>query len=82
RKIYALGGNREYASRIGISVLKMQLFVYGYMGLMYGAAGVVQTWTVMTIAPDSIQGYELALLAEVTLGGTSLLGGSGTLPGT
>lgn len=39
RKIYALGGNRESASRIGFSVLKLQLFVYGYMGLMSGAAG-------------------------------------------
>lgn len=51
RKIYALGGNRESASRIGFSVLKLQLFVYGYMGLMSGAAGVVQSWTVMTVAP-------------------------------
>lgn len=45
------GGNRESASRIGFSVLKLQLFVYGYMGLMSGAAGVVQSWTVMTVAP-------------------------------
>ncbi|EES3147296.1 ABC transporter permease [Escherichia coli] len=74
RKIYALGGNRESASRIGFSVLKLQLFVYGYMGLMSGAAGVVQSWTVMTVAPDSLLGYELTVLAAVVLGGTSLLG--------
>ncbi|MEN1479859.1 ABC transporter permease, partial [Pseudomonas aeruginosa] len=73
RKIYALGGNRESASRIGFSVLKLQLFVYGYMGLMSGAAGVVQSWTVMTVAPDSLLGYELTVLAAVVLGGTSLL---------
>ncbi|MBZ4341158.1 hypothetical protein LAM87_23060, partial [Mycobacterium tuberculosis] len=42
RKIYAMGGNRESASRVGFSVLRLQLFVYGYMGLMSGAAGVVQ----------------------------------------
>lgn len=82
RKIYALGGNRESASRIGFSVLKLQLFVYGYMGLMSGAAGVVQSWTVMTVAPDSLLGYELTVLAAVVLGGTSLLGGRGTLTGT
>lgn len=69
RKIYALGGNRESASRIGFSVLKLQLFVYGYMGLMSGA-------------PDSLLGYELTVLAAVVLGGTSLLGGRGTLTGT
>lgn len=58
RKIYAMGGNRESASRVGFSVLRLQLFVYGYMGLMSGAAGVVQAWTVMTVAPDSLLGYE------------------------
>ena len=82
RKIYAMGGNRESASRVGFSVLRLQLFVYGYMGLMSGAAGVVQAWTVMTVAPDSLLGYELTVLAAVVLGGTSLIGGRGTLTGT
>lgn len=76
------GGNRESASRVGFSVLRLQLFVYGYMGLMSGAAGVVQAWTVMTVAPDSLLGYELTVLAAVVLGGTSLIGGRGTLTGT
>ena len=79
RKIYAMGGNRESASRVGFSVLRLQLFVYGYMGLISGAAGVVQAWTVMTVAPDSLLGYELTVLAAVVLGGTSLIGGRGTL---
>ncbi|MBG6241667.1 MAG: ABC transporter permease [Candidatus Symbiopectobacterium sp. Dall1.0] len=82
RKIYALGGNRESASRLGFSVLLMQWFVYGYMGLMSGVAGVVQSWTVRTVAPDSLLGYELTVLAAVVLGGTSLVGGRGTLIGT
>jgi simple sugar transport system permease protein len=82
RKIYAMGGNRESASRIGFSVFGLQLFVYGYMGLLSGAAGVVQAWTVMTVAPDSLLGYELTVLAAVVLGGTSLIGGRGTLAGT
>lgn len=82
RKIYALGGNRESASRLGFSVLLLQWFVYGYMGLMSGVAGVVQSWTVRTVAPDSLLGYELTVLAAVVLGGTSLVGGRGTLSGT
>lgn len=82
RKIYALGGNRESASRLGFSVLLLQGFVYGYMGLMSGVAGVVQSWTVRTVAPDSLLGYELTVLAAVVLGGTSLVGGRGTLIGT
>ncbi|MGR6980448.1 ABC transporter permease [Testudinibacter sp. P27/CKL/0425] len=82
RKIYALGGNAEAASRIGFSLLKLHLFVYGYMGFVSGIAGVVQSYTVQTVAPDSLLGYELTVLAAVVLGGTSLIGGKGTLSGT
>ncbi|MFY9995340.1 MAG: ABC transporter permease [Leclercia sp.] len=82
RMIYAMGGNREAASRMGFGILKMQLFVYGYMGLMSGVAGVVQSATVLTVAPDSLLGYELTVLAAVVLGGTSIVGGRGTLLGT
>ena len=82
RMIYAMGGNREAASRMGFGIFKMQLFVYGYMGLMSVVAGVVQSATVLTVAPDSLLGYELTVLAAVVLGGTSIVGGRGTLLGT
>ncbi|NDL63653.1 ABC transporter permease [Acerihabitans arboris] len=82
RKIYAMGGNREAASRLGFGIFKLQLFVYGFMGLLSGVAGVVQSYTVMTVAPDSLLGYELTVLAAVVLGGTSIVGGRGTLLGT
>jgi len=82
RMIYAMGGNREAASRMGFGIFKMQLFVYSYMGLMSGVAGVVQSATVLTVAPDSLLGYELTVLAAVVLGGTSIVGGRGTLLGT
>lgn len=82
RMIYAIGGNKEAASRMGFGIFKLQLFVYGYMGLMSGVAGVVQSATVLTVAPDSLLGYELTVLAAVVLGGTSIVGGRGTLLGT
>ncbi len=82
RQIYAMGGNREAASRLGFSIFRLQLFVYGFMGLLSGVAGVVQSYTVMTVAPDSLLGYELTVLAAVVLGGTSIVGGRGTLTGT
>ncbi|CNF99573.1 putative branched-chain amino acid transport system permease [Yersinia enterocolitica] len=82
RQIYALGGNQEAASRMGFSILKLQLFVYGYMGFLSGIAGVVQSYTVLTVAPDSLLGYELTVLAAGVLGGTSIVGGRGTLTGT
>lgn len=54
---------------MGFSILKLQLFVYGYMGFLSGIAGVVQSYTVLTVAPDSLLGYELTVLAAVVLGG-------------
>lgn len=82
RQIYAVGGNEEAASRIGFSILKIQLFAYGYLGFLSGIAGVVQSYTILTVAPDSLLGYELTVLAAVVLGGTSIVGGKGTILGT
>ncbi|MEX3070980.1 ABC transporter permease [Vibrio alginolyticus] len=82
RQTYAIGGNHEAASRVGFSTLKVQLFAYGYLGLLAGIAGVVQSYTILTVAPDSLLGYELTVLAAVVLGGTSIIGGRGTLLGT
>ncbi|MBF0752385.1 MULTISPECIES: ABC transporter permease [unclassified Pasteurella] len=82
RKIYALGGNKEATTRMGFNLLYLYLVVYGYMGLMAGLAGVVQSYTVQSVAPDSLLGYELTVLAAVVLGGASLSGGKGTLSGT
>lgn len=82
RKIYALGGNQDATSRIGFNILKLHLFAYGYMGFMAGLAGVVQSYTVQSVAPNSLLGYELTVLAAVVLGGASLSGGKGTLSGT
>ncbi len=82
RQIYAVGGNQEAASRVGFSILKVQLFAYGYLGLLAGIAGVVQSYTILTVAPDSLLGYELTVLAAVVLGGTSIVGGKGSLLGT
>ncbi|WP_273402715.1 ABC transporter permease [Actinobacillus porcinus] len=82
RKIYALGGNQDATSRMGFNILFLQLLAYGYMGFMAGIAGIVQSYTVQSVAPDSLLGYELTVLAAVVLGGASLSGGRGTLFGT
>lgn len=82
RRIYALGGNKDAAARIGFNILKLHFFAYGFMGFMSGLAGIVQSYTVQSVAPDSLLGYELTVLAAVVLGGASLSGGKGTLLGT
>jgi len=82
RGIYALGGNPVSAKRVGFNILRLQLFVYGFMGWLSGIAGVVLTLLVQSVAPNSIVGKELDVLAAVVLGGASLIGGVGTLGGT
>lgn len=81
RQIYAVGGNADAASRIGINLFGINLFVYGYMGALAGIASVVQTQITQSVAPNSLMGFELTVLAAVVLGGTSMTGGKGTLFG-
>ncbi|BCQ35904.1 MULTISPECIES: ABC transporter permease [Erwinia] len=82
RQIYAMGGNRESASRLGINLRGLHLAVYGYMGVLAGVAAVVQAQTTQSVAPNSLVGFELTVLAAVVLGGASMSGGRGTLTGT
>jgi simple sugar transport system permease protein len=82
RQIYAMGGNPEAAKRMGFNLLGLHLFVYCYMGFLAGIAGLVQAQLVQTVAPNSMVGRELEVVAAVVLGGASLAGGAGTLLGT
>ncbi len=82
RGIYALGGSPEAARRVGFDILGMQMFIYGFMGLLGGIAGFVHGLEIGAAEPNSIVGHELDVIAMVVLGGASLFGGTGTLPGT
>jgi simple sugar transport system permease protein len=81
RQIYALGGNPEAASRVGINILRVQVFVYGYLGFLSGLAGFVQAHRVHQAVPTAMFGTELNVLAVAILGGASLVGGMGTMGG-
>jgi simple sugar transport system permease protein len=82
RRIYALGGNADAAARIGFDVFRLNLLVYGYMGLVAGLASLVQAQNAQSVAPSALVGRELDVLAAVVLGGASLTGGAGTVLGT
>src|SRR5262245_54184756 len=81
RQVYALGGNPEAASRVGIDVPKVQLFAYGYLGLLAAIAGIVQAGRVHQAVPTAMNGEELSVLAVAILGGASLVGGIGSTGG-
>jgi simple sugar transport system permease protein len=82
RQIYAMGGNPDAARRLGFPVVRLQVFVYGYMGFMAGVASMAQAQFAQSVAPTILVGKELDVLAAVVLGGASLLGGVGTVLGT
>ena len=81
RQIYAFGGNPEAANRVGIRILRLQLFVYGYLGFLAGLAGFVQAHRVHQVVPTAMFGTELSVLAVAILGGASLAGGLGSMSG-
>ena len=82
RQIYALGGNREAAQRLGFNVFRLNLLVYCYIGLTAGVASLTQAQLAQSVAPTVLVGKELDVLAAVVLGGASLSGGVGTVFGT
>lgn len=81
RYAYAIGGNREAARLSGINIRNMIFMIFVLMGFLSGVAGVVLASYVGygTIAAGT--GYELDAIASCILGGTSTLGGIGTIPG-
>lgn len=82
RKIFALGDNQEAARRAGVRIFGIQLFVYAFMGLTAALGSGIQAYIVQNVAPNSLLGREMDVLAMVVLGGASLTGGKGTVTGT
>lgn len=81
-QVYALGGNAEAVRRLGLSIPKLMIFAYGYLGALSGLAGLLQVYRVKEVVPKALYGLELQVLAAVVLGGASLMGGKGTVLGT
>jgi len=82
RYIYAVGGNAEAARLAGVRVAAVLLFVYTTSGALAGLGGVVMASQLRSGAPTYGLMYELYVIAAVVVGGTSLSGGEGTIPGT
>ena len=81
RYAYAIGGNREAARLSGINIKKNIFTVFVLMGLMIGVGGVVLASYVGYGTIAAGEGYELDAIAAAILGGTSPLGGVGTIFG-
>ncbi len=81
RYVYAIGGNQEATRLSGVNIKKNVFNVFILMGLLSGVAGIVLT---AYVAAGTIGGginYELSAIAACVIGGTSLMGGEGTIVG-
>ncbi|HEX3208188.1 MAG TPA: ribose ABC transporter permease [Geminicoccaceae bacterium] len=81
--IYAVGGNPAAARLSGIKVWLILLFVYMTSGFLAGLGGILSA--ARTFSANGAQlglAYELDAIAAVILGGTSFVGGIGTIIGT
>jgi ribose transport system permease protein len=78
---YAIGGNEEAARLSGVRVRLHKTAVYGVAGLMSAATAVLLTARLNSAQPTAGIMYELDAIAATVIGGTSLMGGEGTLIG-
>ncbi len=82
RSLYMMGYN-ELASRFsGVPVDRYKLIIYTFSGFMSALAGYIYTSRVSGTRADMGTGLELDVIAAVVLGGTSILGGTGSITGT
>ncbi len=82
RGIYALGGDPVATERAGFNVRGSQFFIFCFVGLLSGVAGVLHSTYMRNANPFDLVGLELMVIAAVVLGGASITGGRGTVFGT
>ncbi|WP_230130117.1 ABC transporter permease [Bacillus sp. CECT 9360] len=79
---YAIGGNEHAAKIAGINVDRYLILIYMYAGLLSAIAGMMLTARISVGQPSMGVSFELDAIAAAVIGGTSLTGGVGTIPGT
>jgi simple sugar transport system permease protein len=82
RYVYAIGGNEQAARLSGVAVDRVKIAVYALSGFLACLAGVLYTAQYRQGKPDAGVGMELDAIAAVVIGGTSLMGGKGSIAGT
>lgn len=82
RHIYSVGSNAEAARLSGVNVGRVTRFTYVLSGALAGLTGCVLMSRLVTAQPNEGVMYELDAIASAVIGGTSLMGGVGTISGT
>lgn len=82
RRVVSFGSSQEAARFCGISETRVRFFVFTLLGLTVALASLTYVPRVVSADAGTGTGFELAVIASVVLGGTTLKGGKGTLLGT
>ena len=82
RYVYAIGGNEEAARLSGVRVHLHKPAIYAVSGLTSAVAAILLTARLNSAQPIAGMMYELDAIAATVIGGTSLMGGEGSLAGT
>jgi ribose transport system permease protein len=81
RRVFAIGGNEEATALSGIDVKKIKLMIYGISGIMCSFVGIILIARFYSAQPATGEGWELDAIAASVIGGTSLMGGVGSVLG-
>ncbi|MEF2072476.1 ABC transporter permease [Consotaella aegiceratis] len=82
RELYALGGNPVAAQYVGIDNTHNQMLVYTVIGTIAGLCGYLWVARYAVAYTEVALGFELQTVAACVIGGVSMAGGKGTVPGT
>lgn len=80
--VYLIGDNENSARLMGVPVARTRILLFSMVGLAAGFAGLLNALDISNLFTNLGEGYLLIGLASVFLGGTSVLGGTGTILGT
>lgn len=81
RRVYAVGGNEEATELSGINTRRIKFFTYVISSVLSSITGILFVARFRSAQANAGMGMELDAIAAVVIGGTSLMGGQGTVLG-